>query len=52
MGNKREILHKAAAALLTMTMLASCAQVKNIAYFQDKAIDHPEEIDKQSSRRT
>lgn len=46
MGNKREILHKAAAALLTMTMLASCAQVKNIAYFQDKAIDHPEEIDK------
>lgn len=32
--------------MLSVVMLASCANVKDIAYFQDKAIDHPEEIDK------
>lgn len=46
MGKTKEMLQKAAAALLAVMTLASCAQVKNIAYFQDKAIEHPEEIDK------
>ena len=46
MGNTRELLHKMTAGMLSVVMLASCANVKDIAYFQDKAIDHPEEIDK------
>lgn len=37
---------KATAFIMTIVMLASCAPVKNIAYFQDKAIDDPEQIDK------
>ena len=46
MGKTRELLHKMTAGMLSVVMLASCANVKDIAYFQDKAIDHPEEIDK------
>ncbi len=46
MGKTRELLHKMTAGMLSVLMLASCGQVKNIAYFQDKALDHPEEIDK------
>lgn len=46
MGKTRELMHKMTACLLSVLMLASCANVKDIAYFQDKAIDHPEEIDK------
>lgn len=46
MGKTRELLHKMTAGMLSILMLASCGQVKNIAYFQDKALDHPEEIDK------
>ena len=37
---------KATAFIMTIVMLASCAPVKNIAYFQDKAIDDPEQIDR------
>ena len=40
------MLIKAASVVMTVVMLASCGQVKNIAYFQDKALDHPEEIDR------
>ena len=39
-------MHKLTAGVLSLLMFASCGQVKNIAYFQDKALDHPEEIDK------
>ena len=46
MSKTRELLHKMTAGMLSVVMLASCANVKDIAYFQDKAIDHPEEIDK------
>ena len=46
MSKTREILRLTATCILAITLMASCAQVKNIAYFQDKAIDHPEEIDK------
>lgn len=46
MSKTRELLHKMTAGMLSVIMLASCANVKDIAYFQDKAIDHPEEIDK------
>lgn len=46
MSNARNIMHKITACVLSIVMLASCAQVKDIAYFQDKAIDHPEQIDK------
>lgn len=46
MSNARNIMHKITACVLTIVMLASCAQVKDIAYFQDKAVDHPEQIDK------
>ncbi len=46
MGINRERIVKAVSAVLTVIMLASCGQVKNIAYFQDKAIDRPEEIDR------
>ena len=46
MDKRRDMLIKAASVVMTVVMLASCANVKDIAYFQDKAIDHPEEIDK------
>ena len=46
MGKTIERLNKAIACALTVIMLASCAQVKDIAYFQDKAVGHPEQIDK------
>ena len=46
MSKTREILRLTATCILALALMASCAQVKNIAYFQDKAIDHPEEIDK------
>lgn len=46
MSKTREIMHKLTAGVLSLLMFASCGQVKNIAYFQDKALDHPEEIDK------
>ena len=46
MGKKREIISRAASAVMTIIMFASCGQVKDIAYFQDKALDHPEEIDR------
>ena len=45
MGKKREIISRAASAVMTIIMFASCGQVKDIAYFQDKAVDRPEEID-------
>ena len=33
---------------LVFMFLTSCGNVKNIAYFQNKLVDHPEEIDKQA----
>lgn len=42
----RSILHKTIAAIALVSFLASCAPVKNIAYFQDRAVDHPEKLDK------
>ncbi|MCI5580992.1 MAG: hypothetical protein MR387_06770, partial [Phocaeicola plebeius] len=29
-----------------MLIIAGCAQVKNIAYFQNKAVNEPEKLDK------
>ena len=37
MDKRRDMLIKAASVVMTVVMLASCGQVKNIAYFQDKA---------------
>ncbi len=45
MSNTGTILRRALTAVCTILMLASCATVKDIAYFQDRAIDHPEKID-------
>ena len=33
---------------LVFMFLTSCGNVKNIAYFQNKLVDHPEAIDKQA----
>ena len=41
----REILHKTIAVIALVSFMASCAPVRNIAYFQDKAINSPEKID-------
>ena len=46
MSRISERISKAIVCAMTIFVLASCAQVKDIAYFQDKAIDHPEQIDK------
>lgn len=47
MSNIKENLIKATACAMTaIMMVTSCAPVKNIAYFQDKALNHPEQIDK------
>lgn len=41
-----ERIRTAVICTMAIVMLASCATVKDIAYFQDKAIDNPEQIDK------
>lgn len=41
----RALLHKFLAVLALISMAISCAPVKNIAYFQDKAVNSPEKID-------
>ena len=41
----RALLHKFFAVLALISMAISCAPVKNIAYFQDKAVNSPEKID-------
>ncbi len=41
----RALLHKFLAVLALVSMAISCAPVKNIAYFQDKAVNSPEKID-------
>ena len=41
--NKINILSLLVAAVMS---LASCGSVKDIAYFQNKAVDNPEMIDK------
>lgn len=46
MSRISERISKAIVCAMTIFVLASCAQVKDIAYFQDKAVDHPEQIDK------
>ena len=46
MGKTKERIHVLTAAVLSVMFLVSCGQVKDIAYFQDKALDHPEEIDR------
>ena len=46
MGKTKERIHVLSAAVLSVMFLVSCGQVKDIAYFQDKALDHPEEIDR------
>lgn len=47
MNQIQEKLIKATACAMTaIMMVTSCAPVKNIAYFQDKALNHPEQIDK------
>lgn len=45
MSNTGTILRRSLTAACLILMLASCATVKDIAYFQDRAIDHPEKID-------
>lgn len=46
MGKTKERIHVLTTAVLSVMFLVSCGQVKDIAYFQDKALDHPEEIDR------
>ena len=43
MISKKNVILILASAIL---LLASCAAPKNIAYFQNKIVDHPEKIDK------
>ena len=45
MGRIRKKLVTAISMVMTIIMPSSCGQVKDIAYFQDKAVDRPEEID-------
>ncbi len=41
----KTVLHKFLAVLALISVAISCAPVKNIAYFQDKAVNSPEKID-------
>lgn len=43
---QEKLIKATACAMTAIMMVTSCAPVKNIAYFQDKALNHPEQIDK------
>lgn len=43
---QEKLIKATACAMTSIMMVTSCAPVKNIAYFQDKALNHPEQIDK------
>lgn len=45
MKSMKNLLHKTLAAIALVSFAASCASVKDIAYFQDRVTDHPEQID-------